>query len=43
MLLLDRVQLLDENHALGLKCLTMNEFVFAGHFPDAHYAGRAAD
>ncbi len=33
MLLLDRVQLLDENHALGLKCLTMNEFVFAGHFP----------
>lgn len=33
MLLLDRVQLVDENRAVGLKCLTMNEFVFAGHFP----------
>lgn len=33
MLLLDRVQILDENHAIGLKCLTMNESVFAGHFP----------
>jgi len=32
MLLLDKVQVIDENNLIGLKCLTLNEIYFTGHF-----------
>ncbi len=32
-LLIDRIQELDEQHAIGVKQVTINEPFFAGHFP----------
>ncbi len=34
MLLLDRAEIVDEKHAVGVKNLTMNELFFQGHFPN---------
>ena len=34
MLLLDRAQQIDETHFVGLKCVTINEAFFLGHFPN---------
>ena len=34
MLLLDRVKIESENHAVGLKALSFNDVVFQGHFPE---------
>ena len=33
-LLVDRVIELSETHAVGLKCVTINDYFFRGHFPD---------
>ena len=34
-LLVDRILELSKNHVVGMKNVTMNEFFFIGHFPDA--------
>jgi len=34
MLLVDRIELLEQDRVIGIKNVTANEFFFAGHFPD---------
>lgn len=34
--LVDRIDYLDDSKAIGIKCITANEFYFSGHFPKEH-------
>lgn len=35
-LLVDRIEEMDENQITGIKCVTANEMIFLGHFPEKH-------